>query len=154
MFCFVDHIYTFGCLSWDKRYMVFPVWVWYITTHGSGHEGVAVLLLGFTIIWWQNQITRQPHLPNLALVQFLSLLLGLFHFHHFEFSDHFLLLCLLKSLKCVFFIFKHSLFTLGHVEIFLSFGLNKDTSVSIYIPFQIKFVSSACMGTEVKQIHC
>ena len=29
---------------------------------GSGHKGVAVLLHGFAIKWWQNQVTRQPYL--------------------------------------------------------------------------------------------
>ena len=36
------------------------------------------------------------------------------------FRSHFLFLCFLKNMKCVFFIFKDSLFTLSQVEIFLS----------------------------------
>ena len=36
---------------------------------GSGHEGAAVLLPGFAISWWQNQVTRQPHLRDLTQIQ-------------------------------------------------------------------------------------
>ena len=32
----------------------------------SGHEGAAVLLPGFAIIWKQNQVTKQPHLRDLT----------------------------------------------------------------------------------------
>ena len=42
-----------------------PLWVtgaWY----GLGHETVAVLLPGFAINWWQNQITRQLQFRDLT----------------------------------------------------------------------------------------
>ena len=35
---------------------------------GQVKKGVAVLLPGFAIIWLQNQITRQPHLHDLAKI--------------------------------------------------------------------------------------
>ena len=41
-------------------------------TYGSGHEGGAVLLPGFAIIWWQNQVTRQLHLGDLTHMLFYN----------------------------------------------------------------------------------
>ena len=39
--------------------------------YGSGHGGVAVLLPGFAISWYQNQVTRQPHLRDLTHMHLL-----------------------------------------------------------------------------------
>ena len=39
-------------------------------SNGSGHEGAAVMLPGFAIKWYQNRVTRQPHLRDLTQIHF------------------------------------------------------------------------------------
>ena len=43
--------------------------------YGSSHEGAAVLLPGFAIIWYQNQVTRQPHLGDLTHIRIGKLII-------------------------------------------------------------------------------
>ena len=58
------YIYWWKCWLNSDRYFL---WVSLSQPiYGSGHEGGPVLLPGFAIIWWQNQVTRQAHLRDLT----------------------------------------------------------------------------------------